>query len=146
MGRRFVAVTTAFLLASTAFAGGAPLQDIPLKWTPTQSLAEMGPLDVSGSLLTTSIHVEIFADSRQNPTTVGENREKPANIRAVTTSTDVASYFTEHLRDNMRGAGLNIVEDAGDVSVSGDIRQFFVTETDLYRGNLSLLVSVKDRE
>jgi hypothetical protein len=36
------------------------------------------------------------------------------------------------------------VEDAGDVSVSGEIRQFFVTETNLYHGDLSLLVHVKN--
>ena len=146
MARRVVAATVAFLLAGTAFSDSAPLQDIPLKWTPTGNLAEMGPLDISGPLLTMSIRVDTFADSRQNPATVGENREKAANIRIVTTSTNVASYVTEHLRDSMRGAGLNIVDGAGDVSVSGEIREFFVTETDLYRGNLSLLVSLKDKE
>jgi hypothetical protein len=105
-----------------------------------------GPLDISGALLTTSIHVETFTDSRQNPATVAENREKAANIRAVTTSTNVASYVTDHLGDSMRGAGLNIVGGVGDVNVSGEIREFFVAETDLYRGNLSLLVTVRNRE
>jgi hypothetical protein len=146
MARRVVAATIAFLLAGTAFSDSTPLQDIPLKWTPTENLAEMGPLDISGPLLTMSIHVDTFADSRQNPATVGENREKAASIRVVTTSTNVASYVTEHLRDSMQGAGLNIVDGAGDVSVSGEIREFFVTETDLYRGNLSLLVSLKNKE
>jgi hypothetical protein len=146
MGRRIFAATTACLLASTAFSGNVPLQDIPLKWAPTQSLSEMGPLDVSGPLLTTSVHVDTFSDTRQNPATIAENREKPANVRPVTTSTDVASYFTEHLRDSMKVAGLNVVDGPGDVTVSGKIREFFVTETDLYRGNLSLLVSVKNAE
>jgi hypothetical protein len=146
MDRRIFAATTALLLASTAFSASVPLQDIPLQWTPTESLAEMGPLDISGALLTTSIHVETFTDSRQNPATVAENREKVANIRTVTTSTNVASYVTDHLGDSMRGAGLNIVGGAGDVNVSGEIREFFVAETDLYRGNLSLLVTVRNRE
>jgi Uncharacterized lipoprotein/Lipopolysaccharide-assembly len=146
MGRRIFAATTACLLAGTAFSGSTPLRDIPLKWTPTNSLAEMGPLDVSGPLLTTSVHVDDFVDTRQNPATVAENREKPANVRPVTTSTDVASYFTEHLRDSMKAAGLNVVDGAADVTVRGEIREFFVTESDLYRGNLSLLVSVKNGE
>ncbi len=148
MGRRIVAATAAVLLAGTALSDSTPLQDIPLKWSPTENLAEMGPLDISGPLLTMSIRVDAFADSRPNPASVGENREKAANIRIVTTSTNIASYVTEHLRDSMRGAGLNIVDGAAatDVSVSGEIREFFVTETDLYRGNLSLLVSIKNNE
>jgi uncharacterized lipoprotein YajG len=146
MDRCISIAMTALLIASTAVSGSEPLQDIPLKWTPTESLAEMGALDISGPLLTTSIHVDTFADTRQNPATVAENREKAANIRTVTTSTNVASYLTEHLRGSMTAAGLNVVDGAADISVSGEIREFFVTETDLYRGNLSLLVSVKSRD
>lgn len=125
-------------------ARGGPLQNIPLKWTPTSTLAEMGSLDVSGTLLTIKIHVDSLADTRQNPTLVAENREKADKLRQVTTSSDVAAFVTDHLKESVHSAGLNVVEGPADVIVSGEIRQFFVTEMNTYNGELSLLIHVKN--
>jgi len=132
-----------FLLVSGAALAGGPLQNIPLKWSPTSTLTEMGALDVSGPMLTTKIHVESFVDTRENPSLIAENREKADKVRQVTTSGDVAAFVAEHLKDSLRGAGLNTVDSGGDVNVSGEIRQFFVTELSTYNGEISLLVHVK---
>jgi hypothetical protein len=135
-----------FSAVNPAFAANKLLENIPLKWSPTDTLAELGPVDVSGALLTTKVHFDTFVDTRQSQQTIAENREKAANIRAVTTATNVASFVTEHLRDTLHAAGLNTVDGVGDVTVSGEIREFFVTETSLYRGNLSLLITVRSNE
>src|SRR6202050_535781 len=146
MGHRILAggFFACLLLSGAAFARDDVLQNVPLKWSPTSTLAEMGPLDVSGALLTTKIHVDVFTDVRQNPTLVAENHEKADKVRPVTTSSDVAAFLTDHLKETLQHAGLTIVDGAGDVSITGEIRQFFVTETSMYRGEVSVLLHVKN--
>jgi hypothetical protein len=75
---------------------------------------------------------------------VAENREKTDKVRQMTTSSDVAGFVTDHLKDSLHGAGLTIVDSGADVSISGEIRQFFVTETSTYNGEVSLLIRVKN--
>jgi hypothetical protein len=135
-----------FLFGEVAFSSPKLLQNLPLKWTPTQALAEMGPIDVSGPLLTIKIHVDAFVDTRQDPSTIAENRENAGKFLPVTTSSDVSAFITEHLKEILRGAAVNVVDGSGDVTLTGDVRQFFVTETNLYRGDLSLLVRLKNAE
>ena len=104
----------------------------------------MGPLDISGAALTTKIQIGAFVDTRENPSLVGENREKADKPRQVTTSSDVAAFLVDHLKETLHHAGLNTVDSGADVVVSGEIRQFFVTETNTYSGEVSLLVHVKN--
>jgi hypothetical protein len=131
-----VAFFACVLVNGMTFARGKPLENIPLKWTPTSNLAEMGPLVVSGTLLTTKIHIDAIADTRQNPSLIAENREKANKIRPVTTSSDVAAFVTDHLKESLHGAGLNVVDSGADVSISGEVRQFFVTELNTYSGRI----------
>ena len=128
----------------TVFAGGAGLQNIPLQWKPTSNFSAMGTIDLSGGTVTTKIHFDPLVDTRQNPTLVAENREK-AEARPMTTSTDVAAFVTDHLKDTVRSAGLSVVDTAADMNVSGEIRKFFVTEESTYNGEISLMIHVKDR-
>jgi hypothetical protein len=146
MGHRILSggLFACLLLSGAAFARDDILQNVPLKWSPTSTLAEMGPLDVSGALLTTKIHIDAFTDVRQNPTLVAENREKADKPRPVTTSSDVAAFLTDHLKDTLQHAGLTIVDSAADVNISGEIRNFFVAETSMYRGEVSVLLHVKN--
>jgi Lipopolysaccharide-assembly len=85
-----------------------------------------------------------LVDTRQNPTLIAQNTEKPDKPRPVTTSSDVGGFLTEHLKDTLRAGGLNIVDDAADVTLSGEIRQFFVNEVNVYRGEASLVLRLKD--
>jgi hypothetical protein len=145
MSHRFSAVVfvAGLLIGGVALSSPRPLQDIPLKWTPTQSLAQMGPIDVSGALLALKIHVDAFTDKRQDPKKIGENQESAGKFLPVITADDVPAYVTGHFAETLRGAGVNIVEGPGDVTVGGEVSQFFVTETNTYRGELHLLVRVK---
>jgi hypothetical protein len=139
-----VAFFSIALLGTTAFARGEPLHDIPLRWTPTATLAEWGAVDISGPMAAAKVRVEPFADSRENPGLVGENRENSEKIRQVTTTGDVASFIADHLKEGLRGAGLSIVDSGGDLIISGEIRRFFVTEVNTYGGEISVLVHVKN--
>jgi len=132
------------MLANGAAFGSTPLANIPLKWSPTSTLSEWGAVDLSGATITTKIHWDGIADARENPTLVAENREKESNIRTLTTSTDVAAFVSDHMKESLHGAGLNIVDSGADVNVSGELRKFFVTETGTYNGEISVLFHVKN--
>jgi hypothetical protein len=115
-----------------------------LKWTPTSTLSEMGAIDVSGGALTTKIHFESFVDTRQNPSLIAENREKADKVLTVTTPDNVAAFVTDHLKESAHGAGFSIVDSGADINISGEIRQFFVTEINTYNGEISVLIHVKN--
>lgn len=130
------------VLVSTAYAA-PPLSGIPLSWMPKTSMAGMGPLDMRGPLSSAHLRVEPFKDSREQPALIGQNLEKK-QPRPVTTSGDVAGFVTQHLSDSLRAAGLSLVDDHADYTITGDIKTFFVTETDTYRGEIAVLVHVRD--
>jgi hypothetical protein len=138
-----LALLSAVLANGAAFARDA-LVNIPLKWSPTSTLSEWGAVDLSGATITTKIHWDGFTDTRENPTLVAENREKADKVWTVTTSTDVTAFVSDHMRDSVHGAGLNVVDSEADVNISGEIRKFFVTETSTYNGEISVLVHVKN--
>ncbi len=119
------------------------LKDIPLQWTPKANIARMGPLDLSGALLNARIHIDSLTDVRPDASAVGENREKPAP-RPVTTSSDVPAFVAEHMKETMHELGLNIVDGPGDVTIEGELREFFVTETSNYEGDLKMLLRVRN--
>jgi hypothetical protein len=139
-----LAFFSAVLVNGAAFAGSGALENIPLKWSPTSTLSEWGAVDLSGATITTKIHWDGFTDTRENPTLVAENREKADKVRSLTTSTDVAGFVSDHIKDSVHGAGLNIVDSGADVNISGEIRKFFVTETSTYNGEIAVLIHVKN--
>lgn len=139
-----VASCALLILCGAAASRAASLENVPLKWAPTSTLGEMGAIDLTGAVGTTKIRFDALVDTRQNPSLVAENREKADKVRQMTTSSDVAAFATEHLKDTLRHAGLNIVDDGADVVMSGEIRQFFVTEVNTYGGELSILVHLKN--
>jgi hypothetical protein len=139
-----VASCALLILCGAAASRAASLENVPLKWAPTSTLGEMGAIDLTGAVGTTKIRFDALVDTRQNPSLVAENREKVDKVRQMTTSSDVAAFATEHLKDTLRHAGLNIVDDGADVVMSGEIRQFFVTEVNTYGGELSILVHLKN--
>lgn len=147
MKRRILSAAVLSLVVGSALAASKPLENIPLKWSPTQSLGDMGPVDLSGPVLNTRVHIDTFTDSRQNAALVAENREKPTNIRTVTTSSNVPDFVTQHMKDIMHAAGVQTVETSdADIIVSGEVREFFVTETDQYRGRLGLFVTARNSQ
>jgi hypothetical protein len=147
MSRRILAsLCAALLLAAVATAAPKPLENIPLVWKPTDTLGALGPLNLDGPVVSVALHVDMLVDMRKNPSLVAENHEQADRVLPVTTSSDVAAFVTDHLKDTLRQAGLNVVDGPGAMTLSGEIRQYFVTETSTYQSELSLVVHCKDAQ
>jgi hypothetical protein len=116
------------------------LEGIPLVWKPTTNLATVGAIDLTG-LTNVKVQVARLGDKRDDPGLIGQNREKQPP-RKVTTPDDVAGFVTDHMKSLMKGAGLNLVDSGGNATVKGEILQFFVAETDTYKGDVRIHVSV----
>lgn len=130
----------ALLVASGSAMASKDLSNIPLVWSPTQSFAEFGAIDLNG-IGNVKVQFNGFTDVRKNPALIAENHEKDP-VRQVTTKDNVASFVTDHVKETFGKAGLNVVDNGGDVIVSGEIRDFFVNETDQYVGNITAYVTV----
>jgi hypothetical protein len=144
--RYLILAVLSALLANGAALAREALENIPLKWSPTSTLSAWGAVDLSGATITTKIHWDGFTDTREKPALVAENREKADKVWTVTTSTDVTAFVSDHMRDSVHGAGLNVVDSGADVIISGEIRKFFVTETGTYNGEISVLIHVKNSD
>ncbi|MDR3445750.1 YajG family lipoprotein [Dyella sp.] len=138
MLKRFVFV--ALLAASGSAMASKDLSNIPLVWSPTQSFAEFGAVDLNG-ISNVKVQINGFTDVRKNPALIAENHEKNP-VRQVITKDNVAAFLTDHVKETFTKAGLNVVDSGGDVVVSGEIRDFFVNENDQYVGNVTVYVTV----
>ena len=124
--------------ASTA----TKLENVPLVWQPEkQPQASAGA--ASASLFKTKIKVAPMTDSRKDPQLIAENREKTP-FRTVTTSDNVAAFVTTNFKALLTSAGMTVVDSGESAVIKGDVKQFFVIETDEYAGEVSLGITVTD--
>ena len=129
------------LIAATASAYARPalLEHVPLQWRPTSEL-RLGVAQMSQA------HVQFlpFQDLRSNKEAIGENLEddKP---KPVTTTDDVGAFVATHMRELFDRAGLKTVDSDGDVMIKGEITQFFVRETNTYKSEVGVHLTVLDR-
>jgi hypothetical protein len=130
------AVALSFLVSLAAFAKPRLLENIPLVWKPTTQLS-------SGAVESTSAKVSFaaFKDTRQNPQLIAENREDETP-KPVTTQDNVGAFVATHMREIFDHNGITTVDSGGDAIVSGEVRQFFVEETNTYAGQIALHVTV----
>ncbi len=131
---------TAALLA--AFWTQKPLQDVPLRWKPTNSAAEVLN-DASRTFKEKKVQVLPFTDARDDKALIGRNTEdeKP---RDVTTKDDVGAWCAARLTDLLKQAGVPVVTEGADVVLSGEVTRFMVEESNRYRGTVALRISVRD--
>lgn len=138
--KRYLLVLMAAFLAFGCAHAPVPLNNIPLAWTPSDTVSENGAVDMTG-LADAKLKIEKFTDTRKNPALIAENREK--GVKSVTTRDDVAAYVTDHLAESLKTTGLGVV-DTGDVPVlTGEIDNFFVTEVSTYHAEVTLHVTLK---
>jgi hypothetical protein len=117
-----------------------PLEGIPLDWRPTDSITESG---VTTDTQDVKIQIGDFVDTRSDHAAIGENREDP-KPKPVTTRDDVGRFVADHLREALQKIGMDMVDTGGKVILSGEVSDFFVTETDVYRSTVTLRVTVSD--
>jgi hypothetical protein len=134
-------------LAALALAlalGATRLASVPLRWRPTDGAAAA----VNAAARTfqgKKVRVVPFADARQDPQLIGRNVEDD-QPRTVTTREDVGAWCADQLAELLRRAGVEVVPEGADLTVSGQVVAFFVEEDDRYRGAVALKLSVTDLE
>lgn len=114
-----------------------------------------GRLDIGGAKVqemgrsgAVRVRIDALGDARKNPQLIGENREDAdeGKILPVTTKDDVAAWCTDRLRYILEQLGFEVVEGEGDVILTGQVRRFFVAETNTYEGDVGLKIEVKSQD
>jgi hypothetical protein len=133
---RFTTLCLLVLVSVGAIASSRLLLNIPLQWKPTSPLS-------NGAVTATSAKVSVmsFKDTRQNPQQIAENRED-STPKPVTTTDDVGAFVTTHMKEILNRNGVTTVDSGADAVLSGEVTQFFVTETNTYEGQIALHVTV----
>jgi hypothetical protein len=128
------------LLAVTvgvAYAKAKFLENVPLQWKPTSELS----YGMVSEMTKAPIQFEAFTDARDNHQLIGENREDK-DPKPVTTSDDVGAFVSTHMRELFNKAGLNTVDSGGAVTIKGEVKQFFVAETNTYKADVVVHLTV----
>ena len=123
-------------VAPTAYAKTALLEHVALQWRPT-SVLKLGTMEVPQA----AIQFEAFQDARENKERIGENLED-AKPKPVTTTDDVGAFITSHMRELFDHACLKTVDSNGKVTIKGEVKQFFVTETSTYKAEVVVHLTV----
>lgn len=119
-----------------------PIADVQMLWKPTNSLKDLNQLNIAS--ISSKVKIAKLTDGREVKlkNKVGENRESDSP-KPVTTRSDVAEFVTENLTSTLKKSGLEIVETGADFVLSGEILEYFVTETNTYEGTLSIKFTLK---
>ena len=117
------------------------LEGIPLEWTPTSELPKGGTLELTAGGTVPKIDIRPITDNREDPGFLGQNVERKVP-RKVTTPDNVAAFVTEKVRMLMARSGFNVVDSGGTMIVNANLRAFSVDETQIYRGDVDLAVTV----
>jgi hypothetical protein len=126
------------LLSVSLVASSKPklLEHIPLEWKPTSSL-RLGTMQMT----TTAVSFTKFTDGRDNKEAIGENREED-EPKPVTTTDDVGAFVGVHMRQLFDEAGIKTVDSNGAVTVSGEVKKFFVREGNTYKSEVVVQLTV----
>lgn len=138
---RMTLLTLSMLLMATAALAHdpVPLTDIPLRWAPSTSIADMDdPKPDLRPIMDVQFQIEKFTDARQDHTAIGENREDEGRPKPVTTKDDVGQWVSDGVRTELSKAGLDVVTSGGKVILGGEVRQLFSTETGVYRTDVAV--------
>jgi hypothetical protein len=116
------------------------LEHIPLQWRPTSDL-RLGTTQMTASPVT----VAPFTDGRDNKDAIGENREGN-DPKPVTTSDDVGTFVSTHIRQLFDQAGIKTVDSNGAVTVKGEVKKFFAREGNTYKSEVAIHLTVIDQD
>lgn len=115
---------------------------IPLTWTPTNTVGELSPgaLDAFHGK---SVEVALGSDERPEHAKIGENREGDQPL-PVTTQDDVPAFVQAHVAQVLKENALDVVPSGANRVIQVDLKDFFVDERDTYAGRVILGVTLKD--
>jgi hypothetical protein len=132
---------------STTTAAATPankdkLENSPLVWKPTTNIASVGSVDLTG-LANTKLQVANVVDGRQNRALLGQNKEK-STPRIITTPDDVPAFVTGHMKEIISATGITVADSAPTRILKTELKQFYVEETDTYKGDVRMVVTLTD--
>jgi hypothetical protein len=135
------------LLSPHPAAAERKLINAPLVWKPTNVLAELGTVNLTG-IESVKIHVQAFTDNRENRQRIGENREDEdeGKVVPVATTSDVADFCTVKATQTLKDLGLDVSPEDGDLRMAGEVLQFFVVERNTYVGDVRLRLSILGKD
>jgi hypothetical protein len=116
------------------------LEHIPLQWRPTSDL-RLGTTPMTAS----PVSVALFTDDRDNKEAIGENTEDD-NPKPVTTSDDVGTFVSTHIRRLFDQAGIKTVDSNGAVTIKGEVKKFFAREGNTYKSEVAIHLTVIDQD
>ncbi|HRO66816.1 MAG TPA: hypothetical protein PL182_04565, partial [Pseudobdellovibrionaceae bacterium] len=98
-----------------------------------------------GKLSQARLKVEKLTDARtlEPKARIGEYSEKEDSVLYVETSSDVAEFVTNGMKDSLTKAGVQLVEDNPQYTLSGEVRELYVTEKNTYQGRSSIQLTLK---
>jgi len=132
----------AALLLSAALTASSKtklLEHIPLEWRPTSEL-QLGTIQMTAS----TVAIAPFTDARDNKELIGENREDDTP-KPVTTTDDVGTFVSKHIRQLFDQAGVKTVDSNGEVIITGEVKKFFVREESTYKSTVEVHLTVIDQ-
>jgi hypothetical protein len=116
------------------------LEHIPLQWRPTSDL-RLGTTQMTAS----PVAIAPFTDGRDSKEAIGENREGD-DPKPVTTSDDVGTFVSTHIRQLFDQAGIKTVDSNGAVTIKGEVKKFFVREGNTYKSEVAIHLTVVDQD
>jgi len=119
------------------------LEGIPLVWSPTTEMGEVGAVDLTG-LYDLTLAVGALEDNREAPELIGENREdeEKGTVLKVTTSDNVAEFVATHMKTVIGDLGVDVADEGADVTISGEVKKFFCLEESVYQAEVLLKIKV----
>ncbi len=134
-----------FSIGNVAAQAGDRLEGVQLQWKATTDMSDISKINLN-ALAPYKFKIESFKDTREiiPKGKIGENLENPDQKLPVTTKAEsIGEFVTDHVRDILRKAGIDITSDKADYIITGEIRDFFVTETNRYAGSVVIKYTVK---
>jgi hypothetical protein len=121
--------------------GCGTLKDVPLVWSPTNDT--YGKSTGSHTLYPAhQFKVVPFTDNRVNKFEIARNVES-SNPKIVTTKDNVSSWCTNRFKEILQLQGFNLTDTGETVQLRGEVIQYNVIESMLYRGVVALKITVE---
>ncbi|HTW93308.1 MAG TPA: hypothetical protein VMD30_00855 [Tepidisphaeraceae bacterium] len=136
------AAVLAFLATIIGCHPTASFLNVPLTYSPSN-----GGNGGSFTLPNTKVYVAQIVDQRSNTTEIGENHQNEKPIPIYAEDTKPPEFLRKVMIEDFRNDGLNVVDSADDADrvVNITLQRFWVTETDTYDAQVTLIVQVTDK-
>ena len=116
---------------------------VPLLWNPSETIV---PIDFAdATILQKRLKIGEFRDLRENKQEIGRNVEKryTNKPRLVTTKDDAAAWFKHRFEAALAEFLMAPLKENGDILLSTDILNFYVVESNRYRADITLKVTLQ---